>query len=652
MDVTAVFGIVLGLAGAYWLVATACSFFLEACLSLANIRGKALTQFVAEMLGAEIKRKSTTTWAAWWSELFRKKHRRDRLHAVLQKPRSASGQIVTRVLTHPLIVALDMPSIARRGASVDASYIPSEQFARALLDVIVNTPLASQVPRLIASASIPLDLKSVLIAAAQDTDSDIEFLERLQEAAKQWLMANVSQLQALNDLGLDVNSAIKNNAITPERASALASQFLGLVFNRAERMTFTDLKRALTNEVLPRSLRDSLEPLVGNVAHDVEEARKTVERWFDHTMERATGWYKRYTMIWLFGIGFIVAAVFGIDSIRIGERLINNAEQRAAAERFARRINEDQDEVRAWLQRSLTWLALPADAYLARESTKPFPKQSMALERFKIRNELRLLSAGLVKPEFAGAAVVVVGESVGKRPSLENWERISQLIDEARDCGKEASIPMSARSAGCKPLSVQYKIAQLGQPENAPAASTEAVAFNMPGSQKRSAKAQPKAPAPLSPFKDLASHSESIMKGCQVDAAKTDEPLTESLGRKLACMFLHDPALILSDNRIVASRLGDFLVNENEDSFNDLRAAMNDSQRPMPSFLQMEFNFLSMGCKNASRVDCFLATSEKMFVQGLFGKLLTALMIALGAPFWFELIGKVVNMRGTGGKPA
>jgi len=36
----------------------------------------------------------------------------------------------------------------------------------------------------------------------------------------------------------------------------------------------------------------------------------------------------------------------------------------------------------------------------------------------------------------------------------------------------------------------------------------------------------------------------------------------------------------------------------------------------------------------------------------LFGWLATALMAGFGAPFWFELLGKLVNLRGVGIKPA
>ncbi len=50
---------------------------------------------------------------------------------------------------------------------------------------------------------------------------------------------------------------------------------------------------------------------------DLNTFKLKLEQWFDDTMQRATGWYKRYTRIVLFIIGIIVAYVFNIDTIAI-----------------------------------------------------------------------------------------------------------------------------------------------------------------------------------------------------------------------------------------------------------------------------------------------------------------------------------------------
>jgi hypothetical protein len=39
------------------------------------------------------------------------------------------------------------------------------------------------------------------------------------------------------------------------------------------------------------------------------------------------------------------------------------------------------------------------------------------------------------------------------------------------------------------------------------------------------------------------------------------------------------------------------------------------------------------------------------FLQMVAGWLVSAIAVAMGAPFWFDLLGKVVNVRNTGGKP-
>jgi hypothetical protein len=39
------------------------------------------------------------------------------------------------------------------------------------------------------------------------------------------------------------------------------------------------------------------------------------------------------------------------------------------------------------------------------------------------------------------------------------------------------------------------------------------------------------------------------------------------------------------------------------------------------------------------------------FIEKFFGLLVTGLALSLGAPFWFDLLSKVVNIRGTGDKP-
>ncbi|HJY22793.1 MAG TPA: hypothetical protein VJ279_07905, partial [Hanamia sp.] len=49
-----------------------------------------------------------------------------------------------------------------------------------------------------------------------------------------------------------------------------------------------------------------------------------LEQWFNDTMERATGWYKKYTRVVLFVIGLFVAIAFNVDSLAIRRILTTN----------------------------------------------------------------------------------------------------------------------------------------------------------------------------------------------------------------------------------------------------------------------------------------------------------------------------------------
>lgn len=54
---------------------------------------------------------------------------------------------------------------------------------------------------------------------------------------------------------------------------------------------------------------------------DVDKYRTLLEQWFDDTMLRSTGWYKKHTQGMLFLIGFLIAMLFNVDTIKIADRL-------------------------------------------------------------------------------------------------------------------------------------------------------------------------------------------------------------------------------------------------------------------------------------------------------------------------------------------
>ena len=72
---------------------------------------------------------------------------------------------------------------------------------------------------------------------------------------------------------------------------------------------------------LPAGLQKRLKPLVAEVGSDVTKLKAGVERWYDETMDRAGGAYKRWATWWIFGIGLVLVVVANANTVTVAEKL-------------------------------------------------------------------------------------------------------------------------------------------------------------------------------------------------------------------------------------------------------------------------------------------------------------------------------------------
>jgi hypothetical protein len=63
---------------------------------------------------------------------------------------------------------------------------------------------------------------------------------------------------------------------------------------------------------------------------DLNKAQKNIEAWYDSSMDRVSGWYKRSTYWVLFWIGLITAGALNINTITIADFLYRNEDARKA----------------------------------------------------------------------------------------------------------------------------------------------------------------------------------------------------------------------------------------------------------------------------------------------------------------------------------
>jgi hypothetical protein len=68
-------------------------------------------------------------------------------------------------------------------------------------------------------------------------------------------------------------------------------------------------------------VKKALVALVSNVDGDLKRAQRNIEQWFDDTMDRVSGWYKRTAQIWTIAIAVILTILANADTINIAKLL-------------------------------------------------------------------------------------------------------------------------------------------------------------------------------------------------------------------------------------------------------------------------------------------------------------------------------------------
>lgn len=87
---------------------------------------------------------------------------------------------------------------------------------------------------------------------------------------------------------------------------------------------------------LPKGdLRNNLLLLLQEAGDDVEMFQEGIENWFDDTMDRATGWFKRKTHTLSLCLAFAISIIFNASTINVAETLWNDEVKRAAVTSIA-----------------------------------------------------------------------------------------------------------------------------------------------------------------------------------------------------------------------------------------------------------------------------------------------------------------------------
>lgn len=96
-----------------------------------------------------------------------------------------------------------------------------------------------------------------------------------------------------------------------------------------------------SDDKTPEGLVARLDPIVREVGGDIVGIKAGLERWFDETMERLGGAYKRWATGWLFAVGLVIAVVGNASVYDTAESLWNDTAIREAVAEAATNVGTD-----------------------------------------------------------------------------------------------------------------------------------------------------------------------------------------------------------------------------------------------------------------------------------------------------------------------
>jgi hypothetical protein len=100
--------------------------------------------------------------------------------------------------------------------------------------------------------------------------------------------------------------------------------------------------RAQIEEIGNDPLKKTLLALYDDAAGDLDHFKANLENWFNESMDRVGGWYKRYAQQCLLAFSFLLAVACNVDSIRIIQSLSTDSKLRESLVNQAAKFSDAQ----------------------------------------------------------------------------------------------------------------------------------------------------------------------------------------------------------------------------------------------------------------------------------------------------------------------
>lgn len=112
-------------------------------------------------------------------------------------------------------------------------------------------------------------------------------------------------------------------------SARFAAALLDIVAPDGHAGNLDQIRQAVEN-IPDARLKGILKPIVNKAGTDIGQINADIASWYDDTMERVSGWYKRHTQTVTLVLGFLIAVAFNADTIGISSSLARDRAMREA----------------------------------------------------------------------------------------------------------------------------------------------------------------------------------------------------------------------------------------------------------------------------------------------------------------------------------
>ena len=146
-------------------------------------------------------------------------------------------------------------------------------------------------------------------------------------------------------------------------ASPLFTRVLLISLAEIQGLQTTDVKKIADSLPAGSDLKQKIGAIILGIEHDGVACVSAVEQWYDGTMDRVNGAYKRHTQMWLIVMGMVLAVLFNANLFLITERLWTSKDARdavtATAQMYSCKDGQNcgfptYDQARADIQKNLS----------------------------------------------------------------------------------------------------------------------------------------------------------------------------------------------------------------------------------------------------------------------------------------------------------